>query len=59
MANFRPINLCNVLYKISKVIASRLKMLLPLVIYESYSAFIPGRQIFDNIWIAYELIHFL
>eukprot|EP00253_Pinus_taeda_P025596 PITA_25596 len=57
---FKPIALCNVIYKIiSKVIANRLKLILPGIISEEQPGYVEGRQILDNILLAQEMIHTL
>ena len=57
-SRFRPISLSNTGYKIiTKIIANRLKKVLPKIIPENQGGFVKGRHIQDNIILVQEAIH--
>ena len=57
---FKPIPLCNVIYKItSKVISNRMKPILPSLICPEQAGFAEGRQILDGVILAQEVLHSL
>ncbi|KAM0972059.1 hypothetical protein ACFX13_020173 [Malus domestica] len=60
MSQLCPISLCNAVYKvISKVLAYRIKILLPHIISQDQNAFVPRMTISKNTILAFEIANFL
>lgn len=58
LTEFRPISLCNVLFKtITKTMVLRLKKVMPKLIGPAQSSFIPGRVSTNNIVVVQEAVH--
>jgi hypothetical protein len=58
--DFRPISLCNIVYKIiTKVLVIRLRPILNNIIGPYQSSFLPGRGTTDNSIVLQEIVHFI
>ena len=60
LGNYRPISLCNTVYKIvTKILVARLRPFLDALVSPLQAAFVLGRRGIDNAIIAQEVIHFI
>ena len=58
LSNYRPISLCNIIYKVvTKIIVARIRPLLKKLISPLQSVFVLGRKGVDNAIIVQELVH--
>lgn len=58
VGDYRPISMCNVIYKvISRILTNRLKPYIAGCISSSQSAFVPGREISENVILLREVLH--
>ncbi|XP_019163438.1 PREDICTED: uncharacterized protein LOC109159780 [Ipomoea nil] len=59
-AGYRPICLCTFISKVfTRVLSSRLAMVLPKLIFAEQASFIQGRSIQDNVLLALELMQYI
>lgn len=57
IGDYRPISCCNTIYKcIAKIIANRVKIVLPNLVDPVQLAFVQGRRILDNIFLSQEIM---
>ncbi|XP_028548818.1 uncharacterized protein LOC114579172 [Dendrobium catenatum] len=57
ISDFRPIYLCNVFYTIiAKILANRMKDIMPLIIHKSQAGLVHGRVSTDNIMLATKIL---
>ncbi|XP_020685967.1 uncharacterized protein LOC110102125 [Dendrobium catenatum] len=60
ISDYRPISLCNTIYKIiAKVIADRLKPILPLIVKDTQAGFVKSRISTDSILLANDILSFV
>lgn len=60
VSDFRPISLCNMVYKlIAKVLVNHLKLILSYVVSDSQRTFLSGYLITNNVLVAFETLHYL
>lgn len=58
VTDYRSISVCNVIYKvISKILANRLKPIIPSLVHANQVAFTPGRDISDQVILMREVLH--
>ena len=58
LVHFRPISLCNTLYKIiTKIMVNRMRPIIERIVDPVQGAFVPKRSIYDNILLAHEIMN--